>query len=305
MKLLSLFLWFSLLSIGVVAISALILPEFVQKESFSATRLLLLIGSLGIYSGALAVVFQWRLKKSSEEQDALMRKLETIRKDFVANVSHELKTPITSIKGFVETLLEGALDSREDALRFLQIILRQADRVTSIIEDLLTLSRLEQEGDSTQIPLERSDINHVARRAIQDSTHAAKEKGISIDFRPSDPLLAPINSNLLEQAILNLIDNAIKHSEERSRIVVSVSATEREIVIAVKDTGTGIAPEHLPRIFERFYRVDKARSRKGGGKGLGLSIVKHIAQVHKGQARVKSVVGEGSTFTIQIPRLHG
>ncbi|MCW8129882.1 MAG: PAS domain-containing protein [Planctomycetota bacterium] len=229
-----------------------------------------------------------------------MRRLEGVRRDFVANVSHELKTPITSIKGFVETLLDGALHDPKEAENFLQIVARQADRLNAIIEDLLTLSKIEQGEEQESIVLEEASVRDVVKSAIQACDLKAGAKDIRIDLHADEHLRASINAPLLEQALVNLIDNAIKYSEPGGMIKIETQRAHNEIALSVRDFGCGIEKEHLSRIFERFYRVDKARSRKLGGTGLGLAIVKHIAQAHKGRVGVESVPGKGSTFTIYI-----
>ncbi|MBI1388336.1 MAG: HAMP domain-containing protein [bacterium] len=229
-----------------------------------------------------------------------LRRLENIRRDFVANVSHELKTPITSIKGFVETLLDGAMNEPDDAARFLAIIAKQSDRLHAIIEDLLTLSRIEQSTEKETITLERARLNGVIRSAIESCEPRASEKGMSLEFQCADAVTANVNPPLLEQALVNLIDNAVKYSEPQSRVLIELAENHSEYHIRVRDWGSGISEEHLPRLFERFYRVDKARSRTLGGTGLGLAIVKHIAQAHGGRVTVKSKPGEGSTFTFHL-----
>ncbi|NIP41601.1 MAG: cell wall metabolism sensor histidine kinase WalK [candidate division Zixibacteria bacterium] len=230
-----------------------------------------------------------------------LHRLEAVRRDFVANVSHELKTPVTSIKGFVETLLEGAVNEPESAKRFLEVISRQADRLHAIIEDLLTLSRMEQDYGRTKISLRLEPLNAVLKSAIQVCELKAQESNIRIKISCPEDIRAKINAPLLEQAIINLIDNAIKYSEPESVIGVSGARENGEVVIRVTDRGSGIAREHLPRLFERFYLVDKARSRKLGGTGLGLAIVKHISQAHGGYPKVESIPGKGSTFSIHLP----
>ncbi len=230
-----------------------------------------------------------------------IHRLEQIRRDFVANVSHELKTPITSIKGFIETLLDGAKDNPEDCRRFLEIIARQAHRLDSIIDDLLTLSRVEQQSEDEQLDISPCHIKTILTAAADLCRPAATDKDIQIQITCQDALEVPVNASLLEQAVVNLIDNAVKYSSPGGAVHVQADCAENEVLISVRDQGCGIAAEHLPRLFERFYRVDKARSRTLGGTGLGLSIVKHIVHYHKGQISVESRPNEGSTFTLHLP----
>ncbi len=231
-----------------------------------------------------------------------LRRLENVRRDFVANVSHELKTPITSIKGFVETLQDGAINVPRDAEHFLNIIAKQADRMNSIIEDLLLISRVEQEVEKEKIRFETGKVRAVLQEAIQVVESKGNNKDIKIELECPDTLLARINPALLEQAVINLVDNAIKYSEPGDRVTVSAQQGAEEVLISVADRGCGVEKEHLPRLFERFYRVDKARSRKLGGTGLGLAIVKHIVQAHRGRVTVESTPNEGSTFSIHLPK---
>lgn len=231
-----------------------------------------------------------------------LRRLEQARRDFAANVSHELKTPITSIKGFVETLLAGAMQEPENARSFLQIIAKHADRLNEIIDDLLSLSRIEQDSEQGKIALATGGLKEVLDNAIQSCRERAAAKDIEIDLTCPDDLAAAINAPLLLQAVVNLIDNAVKYSPAARPVQVEASRDTGEVVIQVRDQGPGIAPEHLPRLFERFYRVDPGRSRKVGGTGLGLAIVKHIAQAHGGYVTLKSAPGKGSAFLIHLPQ---
>ncbi|MFO7610225.1 MAG: ATP-binding protein [Candidatus Krumholzibacteriia bacterium] len=230
-----------------------------------------------------------------------LRRLENMRRDFVANVSHELKTPITSIKGFVETLLEQPPADPAEMERFLGIISRQADRLDAIISDLLALSRLEKDAENGGIERRLLPLRPVLERLLRDlaARDDAAAARVALDC-PAD-LRAPLNAALLEQAVGNLVDNALKYSPPGSPVTVRCGAGPGTVVVAVADRGPGIAAEHLPRVFERFYRVDKARSRTMGGTGLGLAIVKHIAQAHRGHVTVASEVGKGSTFSITLP----
>jgi two-component system phosphate regulon sensor histidine kinase PhoR len=230
-----------------------------------------------------------------------LRRLESVRRDFVANVSHELRTPVTSIKGFVETLLDGAMHQPADNERFLRIIAAQTNRLQSIIDDLLALSRLEQDAEKEAIATAPALVRPVLEGAAGTCRLKADAKKIPLEIECDEALSAEVNAALLEQAVMNLIDNAVKYSPAGQPIRIAAACVENELVISVEDHGCGIAREHLPRIFERFYRVDRARSRELGGTGLGLSIVKHISQAHGGYAAVQSTVGEGSLFSIHLP----
>ena len=233
-----------------------------------------------------------------------LRRLETIRRDFVANVSHELRTPITSIKGFVETLIDGAKDNPEEAARFLDIIARQANRLNAIIGDLLSLARFEQEGGEHQIAGETARVSGILSGAMQLCQTRADARNMKLRLDCPADLYAQVNPALIEQAVVNLIDNAVKYSSPGSEVVIGAAAVDNEIVISVTDQGCGIPNKHLERLFERFYRVDKARSREMGGTGLGLSIVRHIALAHGGYPSVESTPGVGSTFSIHLPGAH-
>lgn len=235
-----------------------------------------------------------------------MKRLEHVRRDFVANVSHELKTPIASIKGFVETLLDGAMDDPADTSRFLGIVARQADRLAAIVDDLLALSRIEQSEGAGNLPVETVPVASILTAVTLDCGPRAADRSIRLEVDCPANLAATLNAALVEQAVINLVDNALKYSESGKTVWLSAAASEppgpRELVLCVRDEGCGIEPIHLPRLFERFYRVDKARSRNLGGTGLGLSIVKHIVQAHTGAVSVDSEPGVGTTFTIRLPR---
>jgi two-component system phosphate regulon sensor histidine kinase PhoR len=231
-----------------------------------------------------------------------LRRLEDMRRDFVANVSHEIKTPLTAIKGFVETLHQNAVETPEEAQRFLGIIAKHVDRLNTIIEDLLMLSRIENEGERGDIMREKTRLRDIFQNAVQICRPQADEKRIRVEMEGDEGLAAMVDPVLLEQAAVNLLDNAIKYSDPEKTVRIRARRLDREIQVQVQDHGIGIEKKHLPRLFERFYRVDKARSRALGGTGLGLAIVKHIAQAHGGHVTVESRLGQGSLFIIHLPR---
>lgn len=228
-----------------------------------------------------------------------LRHLENVRQDFVANVSHEIRTPLTTIKGFVETLLSGAMTDSEKTKRFLTIIAKHTERLSGITENLLQLARIEQNGKKP-IHREKVNLNKVILSAIQVCQEEANNKQIKMNISCDDNIIVNLNRELFEHALVNLIDNAIKYSKHQSEIDIEAEQSDSHLFIKIKDNGPGIASEHLTRLFERFYRVDKARTREMGGTGLGLSIVKHIVQAHGGNVKVDSITGKGSVFTIEI-----
>ena len=229
-----------------------------------------------------------------------IRMLETVRRDFVANVSHELKTPLTSIKGFVETLLEGALEDKENNRSFLKIIQDHAERLNKLIDDLLSLSHLE----SKEITLNKRTFN--LRQQLEEVILGFKSQLKKKDIEVANDLPAGISANAdkdrIEQVFTNLIDNAIKFNKEKGSIRIYTQEINGKVKVFVEDLGIGIPAKDIPRIFERFYRVDKARSRELGGTGLGLSIVKHIVELHGGSVGVESTEGLGSKFWFTIPK---
>jgi len=229
-----------------------------------------------------------------------IRRLETVRSDFVANVSHELKTPLTSIKGFVETLLEGALDDKENNRNFLKIIRDHAERLDSLVNDLLSLSHLE----SKEIMLKKTSFNlrQQVEGVISGFRSQFKKKDIEIKNGLSADISVTADKDRLEQVIINLIDNAIKFNKKKGFVRIFGEEINGKVKIIVEDSGIGIPEKDIPRIFERFYRVDKARSRELGGTGLGLSIVKHIIELHNGSAGVESTEGLGSKFWFILPK---
>jgi two-component system, OmpR family, phosphate regulon sensor histidine kinase PhoR len=232
-----------------------------------------------------------------------LKRLENIRKDFVANVSHELRTPVSVIKGYAETILnEGNALPREKSLQFMEIIHSHAERLAHLISDLLTLSRIES-GAVTLEPLPTS-IETVVQRALHLLEQKSRAKGVTMTASPSLKDLPPVlaDPDKLEQVLINLLDNGIKFTPSGGVVSISAAVTGDQVRIDVTDTGIGIPPGDIPRIFERFYRVDTARSREMGGTGLGLSIVKHIVQAHGGSVSVESISGKGSTFSCTLKK---
>ena len=245
----------------------------------------------GVAVGAVALV----------EDITELRRLEQVRTDFAANVSHELKTPLTSIKGFVETLQNGAIDNPPMAHKFLRIIMLEADRLTRLINDILSITKLESGKDN--LPSQRIRLDELVLDVCEMLEVQANEKGVTI-HQPSvtEPSYVIGNPDRAEQMLINLIENAIKYNRNGGKVRVNMYNTKDNVNITVADTGIGIAEENLPRLFERFYRVDKGRSRSMGGTGLGLAIVKHIIRTMGGMIEVHSKVDEGSEFLITLPR---
>ena len=230
-----------------------------------------------------------------------MKKLEAMRSDFAANVSHELRTPITNIMGYVETLRDVGMEDREQSRKFLDIVHRNTERLAFIVEDLLSLARLERPEARDNLARELTPVRQIIEATIAQFESARAEKNIRIEIEAMPSLQAMVDSQLIEQALGNLLSNAIKYSPANTTVKIRARLVSGEIELAVIDQGPGIAREHLPRLFERFYRVDRARSREMGGTGLGLAIVKHIALVHGGRVEVESEQGKGSTFRIMLP----
>lgn len=228
-----------------------------------------------------------------------LRRLEKVRKDFVANVSHELRTPITAIRGYAETLQSGALTDSAVAPKMVEIIHRQSQRLSELVEDLLELSRLESR--EVQLKIANVPLSVATSRAAETVRPKAASKNIHLELHVPPELVARGDERAVEQVLLNLLDNAVKYSPEGGRVDVQGAWEDGRCVVRVKDTGVGIEPKHLSRIFERFYRVDKGRSRDMGGTGLGLSIVKHLVGAMEGEVKVESQPHVGSVFAIFLP----
>ncbi|HSI66548.1 MAG TPA: ATP-binding protein [Planococcus sp. (in: firmicutes)] len=227
-----------------------------------------------------------------------LKRLEQIRKDFVANVSHELRTPVTSIKGFSETLLDGAYKDTPTLLSFLEIIQTESDRLEMLIKDLLDLSKVEKAD--FRVDAVSTEMKTVIERAVELVMPKAEEKKLALNTQ-LEPLIVHGDSNRLIQVMTNLLINAVTYSHPETTITIRMFKQEENAVIQVEDQGIGMEESEIGRIFERFYRIDRARSRNSGGTGLGLSIVKHLVEAHNGKVQVESILGKGTTFTIYLP----
>ncbi len=230
-----------------------------------------------------------------------LRRLERVCRDFVANVSHELRTPITAVSGFIETLLDNRMYSSDDARHFLEIAQRQTARMDAILGDLLVLTKLEAEEEHRDIHFQTAAVAPVVDEAVQLCQAAAARNGVRLDVRCDVELTCRMSSQLVEQALINLVDNAVKYGERGQTVWVTATDEEQMVRIAVRDTGAGIPAEHRDRIFERFYRIERASAGDQTGTGLGLAIVRHIARVHGGAIEVASTPGAGSTFSLLLP----
>ncbi|NKE69994.1 two-component system histidine kinase PnpS [Candidatus Manganitrophus noduliformans] len=228
-----------------------------------------------------------------------IKRLERMRKDFVANVSHELRTPLAAIKGYLETLADGGLENREEAREFLAILQKNTDRMANIVRDLLQLSRIESGLDP--IRPARIDLREAVDKNLLLLKPLAEKKGQTLAVSIEPGLSLSADPEKLNQVFINLLDNAIKYTPEKGTIAVTASGTGEGVAIEIRDSGIGIPREDLGRIFERFYRVDRTRSRELGGTGLGLSIVKHIVEAHGGKITVESEIGKGSRFILFLP----
>ena len=230
-----------------------------------------------------------------------LQQLETIRRDFVANVSHEIKTPLTAIKGYVETLYNREVDSSEDTHRFLGIVIKHVNRLESIVEDLLALSRIERENFREALNLATVRLENICQTAIQVCQKNAEAKRIAIDVQCGEDLQATVDATLLEQAIVNLLDNAIKYSDTGSCVTVTLTLESGSVRCCVCDQGTGIPAAELPRLFDRFHRFQHSGTEHIRGAGLGLALVDVVARRHGGRVDVESEQGRGSCFCLLIP----
>ena len=229
-----------------------------------------------------------------------LKQLENTRQEFVANVSHELRTPLSMIKGYVETLINGAKDDPNVATRFLKTIEKHADRLTYLIDDLLTISRLE--SGQIVLNLQKVELRSVAEDVMEDLQSRAGYKKVNLENQVPDDVVVRADADRVQQVIFNLVDNAIKYGRPEGRVWINARLADGQFAeVSVRDNGPGIPPDSIDRVFERFYRADKARSREQGGTGLGLSIVKHIVQSHGGEVRVESELGQGTTFFFTLP----
>jgi two-component system, OmpR family, phosphate regulon sensor histidine kinase PhoR len=245
-------------------------------------------------------IFSYAALKQREIEE--LKRLATFRREFLADVSHELKTPIFAAQGFVHTLLDGAVEDKSVRLKFLKKAAKSLDGLDRLVQDLLTLSHMET--GEIKMHFEVFNIYILTQEVLEQIDYKIEKKDMKIGYASNCPKDVFVNADYqrIYQVMLNLISNSIKYTKEGGEIIINFEKEKGEIVISVKDTGRGIPPEHLNRIFERFYRVEKSRSRDKGGTGLGLAIVKHILEAHKSKVNVTSTVGKGSTFSFKLPK---
>ncbi len=256
-------------------------------------------GTLNPLSSINDEIFSFAELKQKEIDE--LKKIEAFRKEFIADVSHELKTPIFAAQGFVHTLLDGAVNDKAVRTKFLKKAAKSLDGLDILVQDLLTLSHIET--GQIKMHFETIDLVKLTEEVVDQFEEKAEQRNISLRIERSNKrILAFADWQRISQVMTNLISNAIKHSSENSEVSVSFEVGKKQVSVQVRDHGEGIPPEHLTRIFERFYRVDKSRSRENGGTGLGLAIVKHILDNHKTKPEVESVVGKGSVFSFKLPR---
>lgn len=240
--------------------------------------------------------------KDSQEQIRELKRLETFRKEFLGNVSHELKTPIFNIQGYIHTLLDGAMDDPNVNFRFLQKAAKSTDRLSDLVEDLVAISQLE--AGELQMEMTKFDIHALTKDIYEAMEMKAQERGIKLGFKEGcdQPFWVIADKSRIRQVLVNLIVNSIKYGKENGLTLLSFYKMGENILVEVSDDGEGIEEKHLSRLFERFYRVDKSRSREAGGNGLGLAIVKHIIEAHNQTINVRSSVGKGTTFGFTLKR---
>ncbi|MEH7749004.1 ATP-binding protein [Neobacillus drentensis] len=266
----------------------ILVPLFIERRYFVVYGVPIL-GTNNVWKGVLLVF----------HDITEIKKLEQMRKDFVANVSHELKTPVTSIKGFAETLMDGAMNNKETLEAFLSIILKESDRLQTLIQDLLDLSKIEQQG--FRLNIQELDLYELLKEVITILSGKAQAKNIRINLLcKQDQVMIQGDLDRLKQVFINLIANAMNYTRPEGYVEIILLQHSEKVRVHVKDTGIGISKEEIPRIFERFYRVDRDRSRNSGGTGLGLAIVKHLIEAHHGNISVRSELGEGSEFIIEL-----
>ncbi|MBD0326292.1 MAG: PAS domain-containing protein [Pyrinomonadaceae bacterium] len=260
-----------------------------EKRSFDLRVAPLRFGPRGETRGAIGIFFDI----------TRLERLERVRQEFLSNVSHELRTPLTAIIAFVETLEEGAIEDEENNRRFLSVIRKNATRMHNLIDDILELSAIE--AGTVSVESQTIRLRPIVEDVTTSLASRAAQRNVTLHNEVKADAVVYADARRLEQMLANLIDNAIKFNREGGLVRIQLETAERDR-ITVTDTGDGIPDEHIPRIFERFYRVDRARSREMGGTGLGLAIVKHLARAHDGEASVHSTAGNGSTFTIELPK---
>lgn len=270
-----------------------------KKKDKDAVFLVERPGLFNPMRGVYEEVFTFTRSKEREIDE--LKKVETFRRDFIANVSHELKTPLFAAQGFIHTLIDGAVEDDKVRGRFLKKAARSLDSLDHLVQDILMLSQIET--GAIKMKFEPADLARITREVIDQLEEEAARKNIRLlieETKKDCTVLADVQR--ITQVITNLIANAINYNHENGNVIVQFEVTKKSVITHIRDTGQGIPEDHLPRVFERFYRVDKSRSREKGGTGLGLAIVKHILEGHNTKAEVESVVGKGSIFSFKLPR---
>ena len=246
-------------------------------------------------------IFVYVAKKQKEIDE--LKRLEQFRREFLADVSHELKTPIFAAQGYIHTLIDGAVDDEKVRDKFLSKAAKSLDGLDALVKDLMALSQLET--GEVKMNFNRIDLTHVIQEIFEQLEGIAQTKSINLSLKTTSttPVWVKADPQRITQAISNLVENAVKYGNENGRVVVSLEEEKKHILVSVRDNGPGIPPEHLSRIFERFYRVEKSRSKDRGGTGLGLAIVKHILNAHKAKITVMSKIEKGTTFRFKLDRM--